>query len=218
MPFCRKNKKRRASVFKLAAIGCKFLIIRAGGYKNQNEKNMAEILTPLEQAINRINAQVKSDTTWWDQLAPILLLMCQAQASAGPSVQTVSITLTRAQIENLGDTPVIAIPQAPAGQANILLGGFVNYQFGTSPYQNLSDIQLSYAISGTPVCIFSLSFTPSVTNNTSVLNIGGDFTGSEILIANDAVIISAPGNTPTGGDGSFTFCLAYTVGNLPVLE
>jgi hypothetical protein len=172
-------------------------------------------MTPLQDAQNRLNALNLQAPVYWDQIRPILEDLLQAiQPSPGAPVQTVTITLNQAQIENLGDTPIIAIPQAPAGQANILLAGFINYNFGTTPYENFADLQISYATSGTPISTISFSLSPAVTDNTYILNIGNDATFSDVPITNDAVVISAPGNTPSGGDGTFTFYLAYALANL----
>jgi hypothetical protein len=151
------------------------------------------------------------------QLLIVLLVLCFVPgglAQAGSAVQTTTLTLTSAQILSLYTLPVQVVPAPGAGQIINPIAFTLQYKFGTVAYTvPPQGIQF---ISGTPshdeyvgVSTANLLDAPSsrVTTATASGQVGGD----PAVYANQPLLVALSNSDPTGGDGTLTITVTYTV-------
>src|SRR5690349_7998744 len=146
-----------------------------------------------------------------------LLALCvvpAALAQGGAAVQTATITLTSAQILGLYTTPVQVVPAPGTGQLLNPLSFTLQYKFGSTPY-TVSPQGIQF-ISGAPgrdeygsVTTSNLLDAPSSRVATASAN--GQAGGDPATYANQPLMVDLSTSDPTGGDGTLTITVTYTV-------
>jgi hypothetical protein len=151
------------------------------------------------------------------QILIALLALCivpAAWAQGGVAVQTATVTLTPAQIVSLCTSPVQVVAAPGAGQILNPVSFTLQYKFGTTPY-TVSPQGIQF-ISGAPghdeygsVSTSNLLDAPSSRVATASAN--GQVGGDPATYANQPLMVELSTSDASGGDGTLTITVAYTV-------
>lgn len=127
-----------------------------------------------------------------------------ALAWASPTVQTVQVSLTPAQLLALNSNPITLVPAQGPGTLIVPIAATANYTFGTTPYSTATLI------------IGAGSFNKLFTDSTSLadtqnsIRVFQPFTGLSAGTAslNSPLVLNG---APSGGDGSLVVTVSYIV-------
>ena len=125
-------------------------------------------------------------------------------------LQSVSKTLTSAQILALNSTPITVITAPRANEVIEIISAFAQLNYGTVAYATNTGLDLSY--SGNP--------TTRIWNNTAILGDASDImrrldkssgASAQIMREGEAIVANNITGNPTDGDGTVTVYVAYRV-------
>lgn len=114
------------------------------------------------------------------------------------------ITLTPEQINNLGTTPVEAIPNPGEGKLISVISAVAHLTFNTTPYTG-HGINIRHSTAGSSY--FSFSGFISSTETTTAVSI---ITTATKIVANDSVVIRGT-NSVVVGDSNIDFFISYQI-------
>jgi hypothetical protein len=140
-------------------------------------------------------------------------------AQAGGSLQTATVTLTSAQVQNLKASPITLVPAPGAGNYLNIVAVVVQYKAGSNPYTVPSGGHFSLLLgTGTgasgPIESSDLSATGFIDQAQShirvprisaIANAQGNLENRALTVTNDG------GAEWTGGDGSVVINISYNV-------
>lgn len=135
------------------------------------------------------------------------------QASGTGAVQSVTRTLTSAEILAIHTTPIVIIPAQGAGTTIVFIQGTYSMSYNTTPYA--TDITLRI-FNGVNVAGQDGGALAATDDYLSVRGMMQNFstTGGVSLYENVDITVSTPTSNPTAGDSDVTITLFYSVVNL----
>lgn len=151
---------------------------------------------------------IPAGTKLYNWLNPCCDEFCNdVNACIGVKFYTTTVLLTPQQLLNSFTNPIVLIPAPPAGQQIHVVSGQIFYTFGTTAY-NTSGTGLfqggEYLDDGSIGSILS-----NFPNQGLKLGLGYDPASGTLY--NSAVTVYSPGANPTGGDGTLSISLVYTI-------
>jgi hypothetical protein len=136
--------------------------------------------------------------------------------TTGVPVQSVTVTLTAAQVQSLLTTPVTLVAAQGPGTYINAISAVLQYKFGTTPYTASGGgfaITIGPPANGDPV-LTSSGAHGFITQTTNAMAIAAAVGQGDVQtnLANQPLMVGNNGNAPwTGGDGTVTITVFYIV-------
>lgn len=145
-----------------------------------------------------------------------LLVLCVvpvalAQAGGG-TVQTVTVTLTSAQILTLYSSPVQVVPAPGAGQILNPISFTLQYKFGTTAYVVAQqDIHFTGPAQNQYANLSAVNFLDAPSSRVATVPATGQASADAATYANQPIMVGLTASDATQGDGTVTITVCYTV-------
>lgn len=155
-------------------------------------------------------AAIAADNDWDITSAEVVVYAISGLPIFAPDVRRFTITLSSAELLDIFNTPVVAVPAPPANSYIVPVRAFYTYRAGTTPY-TVTDLGLYYRHEGETDNLFVL-FLDILGEATDYANYENEGQGQRFAVASalgKALTVSCLTAAPTGGDGTLEITTEY---------